>query len=281
MTPHPRWRSTTTAVCLLALLGSATLAACGKSTSGGTTSPDSTATPAGPQGPPTGSWNLVSYTDARGVTPAAGGNTATLRFGTGGALDGTTGCNSFRGTFTVSGDSLGIQLGPMTQMACTDPAIAAQEQALLTGLPGVGRFQVREGGLTLSDGSGAPLFEYQEGIAGLGGTTWRATGVNNGRDAVESTALTEKLTAAFGTDSKLTGSGGCNTFTADYTTSGDSISVTALTATEIGCQPDVMALEMQYFTALQAATTFEVTGNVLTLRDEGGAMQVVMGNETP
>lgn len=275
MASHPRRIPSIAAGCLLALLAATTLAACGKDGSGGTTAADSDSPPAGTQPQPSGPWNLVSYTAAQGVTPAATGTTATLRFGTGGALDGTTGCNSFRGAFTASGESLTIQLGPMTQMACTDPAVAMQEQALLTGLPGVGRFQMREGALTLSDASGATLFEYAEGATGLAGTTWHATGVNTG-SAVQGTALTEQLTAAFGTDSKVTGSGGCNSFTADFTTQGDSISITGLAATEMGCEADVMTEEQQYFAALQAATTFEITGDQLTLRDAGGAMQVVM-----
>lgn len=278
-THHPR--NTSTAICLVALVASATLVACGKSDTGATTTiSDNTAAPSGAQSPPAGAWNLVSFAGPQGVTPAAAGPTATLRFGTGGTLDGTTGCNNFRGTFTSAGDSLTIEVGPMTQMACTDPAVAVQEQALLAGLPRVARFESRDAGLTLSDGSGAVLFEYAEGVTGIAGTAWRATGVNTGT-GVETTALTEMLTAVFGTDSRISGSGGCNTFSAAYTESGDSISITGLTATESACAPDVTALEQKYFAALQAATTLEIRGDLLTLRDAGGSTQVAFRAEAP
>ena len=75
-------------------------------------------------------------------------------------------------------------------------------------------------GLTLNDESGDALLVYAQNETAVAGTSWTATGVNNGKDAVESTALTEKLTAVFGPDNMLAGSGGCNTFTAQYTLAG-------------------------------------------------------------
>src|SRR4051794_32968689 len=53
-------------------------------------------------------WNLASYLRASGMTTAAPGSPATLRFDDGGKLSGSTGCNSFNGSYTTNGNSLHI-----------------------------------------------------------------------------------------------------------------------------------------------------------------------------
>lgn len=245
------------------------------------TSAESTTTSASttPASTLAGSWNLATFTGAQGSSPAVAGAVASLTFGADSALTGTTGCNNFSGSYAVTDARLSVSIGPMTQRACIDPAAESQERALLDGLPKVSSFDVSDKVLTLSGSSGEVLFTYAEGLRGLAGTRWRATGVNNGREAVESTALTENLTAEFGSDATMSGSGGCNTFHANYTAAGQAIAITSFGASEMACSADVTALEQQYFTALQAATSYDVTGNVLTLRDGGGAIQVVFSAE--
>lgn len=227
-----------------------------------------------------GSWTLASYAGAGGTaTAAAGGSPATLRFAAAGALDGTTGCNNFSGTYNAAGTALTISLGPMTQMACADPATQAQERAVLESLPKVASAGVDGDHLVLRDGGGATLLEYTRAKADLAGTRWTATGVNTG-SAVVGTDLTTHLTAEFSADAKVSGSGGCNTFTAAFTEGPGTISITGLTATEMGCSAEVNTLEQHYFTGLQAATTFDIRGDVLTLRDNSDAMQVVFTRAT-
>jgi len=105
-------------------------------------------------------------------------------------------------------------------------------------------------------------------VSDLAGTSWQATGVNNGLGAVVSTASTEELTLAFGTDGTVTGYGGCSTFAGTYTATADQIDLVALP--DDGCES---AEQDQYLAALTAATTWLVDGNRLELRDDGGALQ--------
>ena len=59
------------------------------------------------------------------LTETQPGPTATLAFTSDGRINGSTGCNSFGGTYTSTGPALKLTLGAMTQMACADPAYAA------------------------------------------------------------------------------------------------------------------------------------------------------------
>ena len=76
-----------------------------------------------------------------------------------GKLSGSTGCNSFGGTYEQSGTSLAITLGATTLIGCPPP-LDAQEQAVLAALPTTSSFTVDGETLTLLDADGAALLEY-------------------------------------------------------------------------------------------------------------------------
>jgi heat shock protein HslJ len=219
------------------------------------------------------SWTLASATIDGDDTPAVG--TATLDFGADGeSLTGSTGCNQFAGTYTQDGDALTLNLGPVTLAACTDAALTAQETAILAHLPEVASFSSGEQ-LALEDSSGDTLLSYVAGMSTIEGTSWTATGVNNGTGGVESSAATESITAEFGSDGALSGFAGCNTYNATYELSDDGgIAITAVSSTRMACEDALMTLEGQYLTALEKAATYTLSGDTLTLRDSSGATQV-------
>ena len=77
-------------------------------------------------------WVLQSIDDVA----VADGLEGTLGFDAGQA-SGSSGCNTFSGTYVLSGQSL--ELGPLatTRMACVDEAVTAFEAAYLSALEGV------------------------------------------------------------------------------------------------------------------------------------------------
>jgi heat shock protein HslJ len=228
-------------------------------------------------------WTLASYADSAGnpVTATTPPQAGALVFGTDGTVTGSTGCNQFQGTYTQQGSALTITPGPTTLVACTGP-VALQETAMLQALPEVASFDSGPG-LELSDSTGAALLAYTASPSSLAGTSWQATGINNGKQAVVGDSGTAKVTATFGADGTLSGSGGCNTYSATYTTSGEStIAIGPAAATMKACEPQsVMDTEQQYFAALANSTTFQLDANSLTLRDSSGAAQVVFAPVTP
>ena len=216
-------------------------------------------------------WVLSSYVaDDEDVGAAA---VAALDFGADGTLSGTTGCNSFGGTFSQDGSNLSIELGPMTLVACSDGATTAQERAIVDGMSRVSSFTT-SGQLALLDDDGAALLIYDPNTAGLEGTSWTATGVNNGTGGVESTTLTETISAAFAAGA-LSGFAGCNQYNAKYETSdSDGLTITNVVTTRMACAEEAMTLESQFTAALEKVTTYSISGATLTLRDADGATQL-------
>ena len=222
-------------------------------------------------------WQLSSYLDeaAGAQVPAAAERAGTLDFVDATKLAGSTGCNRFTGSYSQSGDQVTIQLGGITQMACTPP-LATQETAVLAALPKTASIATTAAGdLQLRDASGSVLLVYATGVTSLDGTSWQALGIHDGKSAVVTSLYTEKATAAF-SDGTISGSTGCNTFSGPYTTTKpDGITIGDLAVTLAACLDDqAAAVEQQYLAALAAATTYTIDGDRLTLRDPNGATQV-------
>ena len=83
------------------------------------------------------------------------------------------------------------------------------------------------------------------------------------------------MTLEFGTDNTVSGAGGVNIFDGPFASDDTSIQIGPLMQTKMAGPVELMTEEQQYAAALQAATEWEVANDVLTLRDGGGAMQVV------
>jgi len=217
-------------------------------------------------------WTLASVTVAGKSVEAV--KPASLKFNADGkTLAGSTGCNGFTGTYEQTGADLKVTLGPMTLVACADAATTAQEAAITAGLPKVASFAAGEQ-LVLKDSSGATLLTYGQALSTLVGTSWKATGVNNGKGGVESTTATETITATFGQDGALSGFAGCNNYNGTYEEKGpDGVTISNVATTRKACEDALMTLETQYITALGNVATYEISGETLTLRDSSGSTQ--------
>ncbi len=99
------------------------------------------------------SWRLVSI---RGELALSGGS---LRFDEG-RLSGSTGCNTFGGTYKQSGASLSISVGQITLIGCPAP-LGKQEKAVLAALGKTAAERTTDTTLTLLGSGGAGLFIYQ------------------------------------------------------------------------------------------------------------------------
>jgi heat shock protein HslJ len=134
-----------TTIRVLAGLTILVVAACDSTGSGTNTTPEPTAAAdlAGT------SWTLVSV----GGAPVVEGSAAHLAFGLDGNANGSTGCNSLNGTYTVDGAALTV--GPLatTRMACEEN-LMAQEAAVLEALASVSGWEIdADGALHLTGGT--------------------------------------------------------------------------------------------------------------------------------
>ena len=221
------------------------------------------------------SWLLTSFTNAGGeASDAAASSESTLTFLADGEAAGSTGCNRFAATWAQDGSALSIESGPVTLMACADPDVDAQEQAVLAALPSVASFEQVGDALTLLDESGGDLLAYRAGIDDLAGTSWVATGVNNQTGGVESTAATSDVTATFADDGTVSGFTGCRDYSGQWTSDDDEISVIEVATEGDACTGEQATLEDNYLQALANASTIQLEGSTLNLRDSEGATQV-------
>jgi len=222
-------------------------------------------------------WRLIELQSETGdMASVLDQTTVDLKF-TGGKLGGTAGCNRYFGTYSL-GDAnqllLGSEMGS-TQMACP-PEIMAQEQRFLALLGRVATAEREGDHLLLQDAESATLLKFvATKPASLENTEWQATGINNGKGGVVSTATTSLSTALFA-EGQVSGAGGCNQFTATFEIDGDQITIGPAAATRKFCNdPEgIMDQEQQFFEALGRARTFSLTPEKLELRDEKGSLQV-------
>ncbi len=200
----------------------------------------------------------------------------TIRFEDG-QLGGTDGCNRYSTSYTVNGAQLKLDKNVIsTMMACAEP-IMGQAAAYIAALIQAATYTIEGGQLTLLDAGGKALATFTRQSTGLAGTAWVVTGYNNGQQAVVSVIAGSQLTADFGVDGTLSGSGGCNTFTATYEVSGTTIKIGPIGSTRMACADPagVMAQETQYLLALATAATYAREGNRLELRTADGALAVI------
>ncbi len=221
-------------------------------------------------------WRLVAYRDpdTGGDVPVPAEVRATAVFAAG-AVSGSGGCNRIRGGAEVDGDRLAIAGVASTMMACPPPA-STVEAAFLAALDGVVGWSIGAAGeLRLRDADGTVILRLAvEATPTLVGTTWSATMVNNGRGAVSSLVEGSEITAVFGDDGRVTGSGGCNRFAAPYTLDGPVLSIGPAASTRMACpDPGVMEQESAFLAALGRVARYEIDGDRLQLRAEDGALQ--------
>ena len=216
-------------------------------------------------------WVLVGLAG----TTVPGSPTVTLQF-EGGRLSGTDGCNRYGGGYSAAGS--GFEVSPelvSTQMACP-PEVETMARAFLAVLTGAKRYRVQGARLALLSADGTTLGTLAAQSLLLLGTSWRATGINNGRQAVESVVTGTSVTLSFGADGDASGSGGCNRYSGHFETAGSRISIGQIAVTAMACAepPGVMEQEQAFLKALATATSVRFEGDRLELRTQGGALAV-------
>ena len=111
--------------------------------------------------------------------------------------------------------------------------------------------------------------------AALAGSSWQATAINNGRQAVASVVADSSVTLEFGDDGKASGSAGCNRYTTAYRHDGAALRFETPAATKRECKrPDLMAQEDSFLKALQTVATARFDDDRLELRTSDGALAV-------
>ena len=228
------------------------------------------------------SWQITAYNNGRqAVTSPILGTSLTLVFGADGSLTGSAGCNNFMTSYTVTGGEIAVEPPASTRMMCVEPeGIMEQEAEFLAALASAATYTIRGDMLEFRTADDAiALHAAPLAATALEGTSWEVTAYNNGRGGVTSPILDTTLTMQFGADGTLSGTAGCNNYSAPFTAADGTITVGLAMSTAMACmEPEgVMEQEAEFLAALASAATYSVNGNVLELRtaDDAAAVQAV------
>jgi len=94
-------------------------------------------------------WTLTSFDS----TPPLKGTKLTVEFAEG-QIGGSSGCNSYGGTYEIKGKKITTGSIAMTMMACADPGVMEQEQTFLEYLQDAQTYKLSKGQLTTRNKTG-------------------------------------------------------------------------------------------------------------------------------
>jgi heat shock protein HslJ len=101
-------------------------------------------------------WQVLSVNNGHGgVVSVLTGTRLDVTFGENGIVSGNTGCNNYRGLYTVTGATIAFGQLVSTRRACPSEEATAQEQAFLAALAASTRYEPRGDRLTLRNDAGA------------------------------------------------------------------------------------------------------------------------------
>ncbi len=233
-------------------------------------------------------WTLVSIEALGAEAGTLPGADITLDFSADGQANGAAGCNTYNGTYTLTGDTL--TFGPLitTRMMCPEP-IMKQEQAYLSMLANPSTVKLEADSMTLTFDGGKTIFKYKTTgtgtaapavqpstqpavqpvpVTSLANTSWKLATVE-ALGASNTPLAGSEITLDFSADGQVSGSAGCNRYNGPYKLEGDQITIGMLATTMMMCPDDVMAQEQGYLKLLQTPGTAAKQGDnlVLTLDD--------------
>jgi len=246
-------------------------------------------------------WQATSYNNGKGGAQSiATGTEITAMFSVDGTLSGAAGCNSYSTTYQVITNTMKISPAiAATMMMCPEP-VMQQEAAYLTALPTVATYRIESNKLELRDAKGALQASYvakapaaaagqapavaagqaatktvtstavTTGTLSLEGTPWKLASLLSTKGGAFPPLPGTEITALF-QGGKVTGSAGCNSYSAPYKVAGDKLTITTPAATtRKACPQPTTQQETAYLTALGNVATYKIDGDKLELRNAAG-----------
>ncbi len=178
------------------------------------------------------------------------------------SVNGSAGCNTFFGPYTLAGDTLTAGPFGLTMMMCEEPAMQV-EHAFLAGLESAQSYQITGDQLVINTAAGSLLF-YADRLP-LEGPQWILTGsgpIDNPQPPIEGAVFTAVFNRQFGMPSGVkSGETGCNNYTATYFAAFDKIKVNLPQTSQSTCSDAQMEAEQGYFLGLNSARDYRILGN--------------------
>ena len=110
-------------------------------------------------------WRLVLMGPIGTETGVVAGTNVSLRFSSDGRATGSTGCNSFGGSYSVRGDTISFGAMISTRRACVDPRANRQEEQLLAAFDTARRFRLAANRLMIYYNGGRDVLHFTDANA--------------------------------------------------------------------------------------------------------------------
>ena len=213
------------------------------------------------------SWTVTAI----GGTATIAGHQPTIAFA-GDRAYGMASCNQFNAGFSQSGSTVKLSPGALTAMACTPEAVMTQEQAFTAALATVAGVRSAGTAAELLDTAGTVVLALDptpaETPKPLTGTEWQLSAIL-AKAATSSPVAGSTVTLQI-TGDQLSGKA-CNTFRGQVKIDGTTFTAGPLMSTKMACaNPDESAQETAVLAAIEAAATYSIVGNTLTLKADDG-----------
>ena len=187
----------------------------------------------------------------------------------GSRIAGTAACNSYGGEITMGGDGLHLENLAQTEMACEDPAMAAE--AVYLGSMTRVRQITRDGEELVARGDGVDLrFAALPAppTSDLVETRWVLDTLVDGD--VASAPMGEPATLELHEDGTFSGSTGCRTFSGNWMEQGDQIQAPSWGMNETTCPPELSDQDDHVVSVIGDGFIPTIDGELLTLMDPQG-----------
>ncbi|WTK80097.1 META domain-containing protein [Streptomyces sp. NBC_01511] len=216
-------------------------------------------------------WGIDSLSVDGKKTAAPAG--ASVEIDSKGRASANTGCNSIGAQVTVDGDTVTVGEKEMTLIGCPEE-LQAFEKALNGAFSGKLTAKIEDKRLTLTTAGGDSIAMSAEQPAPLVGTEWTVSSLLSGETVsslpTDKKGESGKATLTFAKDGTVSGSLGCNTFSASAKTTDSTITFGPVRSTRKLCPEPGMSLERKLLKALDGKVTYEVHHRELTLKAADG-----------
>lgn len=223
-----------------------------------------------------GLWAIETVADTEGRLVGPVEDTSPHVEFTGSKISGNTGCNSFSGSVQIRADGTFAVGDLATTLIACDPARTTQESNIHRALTEADGWAI-ETTTAVFSANGVAIMKISRTDNNLAGSQWSVRSINNGHGGVQSVAQGSDPTLHFGEDGYLSGTTGCNNFSAAYATYAGSLTIGPVGVTKklCGTPSGIMDQEQQMVAALGYADSYSIAGDRLTIVDSNSATQIL------
>ncbi|HUG08259.1 MAG TPA: META domain-containing protein [Acidimicrobiia bacterium] len=225
-----------------------------------------------------GSWQMTSGTVHGEEIPVLDSHPITIHF-EGDQVGGTAACNSYGGTFSMSGSRITVSNLAMTEMACFPEEVMRAEALFTETITRVGNVALDEA-LTLSGDGVEMVFEALEPVpdAELTSVTWVLDGLVQG-DSVSTPVVDTRGFIELSPNGSVTGDTGCRPLSGRFVISGAEVLINELAADGHRYEPGVADQDDLVLSVIGDGFRVEIDGERLTMLSRGDQGLTFVGDK--